>query len=125
MYGTGHRKDAVARVWLSPGAGKITINGKDALEHLRRASLVAQLQEPFELTETTGQYDVTAYAKGGGLSGQAGAVRHGIARALVAEREELRTALRRSGHLTRDPRVKERKKAGFRRARRKKQFSKR
>ena len=124
-YGTGHRKDAVARVWISPGVGNMTINGKTPLEHLCRSSLVTQVHEPFEVTGTAGEYDVVAYAKGGGLTGQTGAVRHGIARALVAHREDLRTILRRSGHLTRDPRVKERKKAGFRSARRKKQFSKR
>jgi small subunit ribosomal protein S9 len=124
-YGTGHRKDARARVWILAGTGEVKINGRSALEHLRRPGLVAQLREPFEITSTEGQFDVLAFAEGGGLTGQAGAVRHGIARALGVYREDLRVLLRRSGHLTRDPRVKERKKAGFRRARRAKQFSKR
>jgi len=124
-YGTGHRKDAMARVWIKPGTGQMTINGKTAEEHLCRTGLVRMLNEPFQVTGTEGMFDVIAKAEGGGLTGQAGAVRHGIARALVAADEEHRTVLRRTGLLTRDPRVKERKKAGLRRARRAKQFSKR
>lgn len=124
-YGTGHRKDATAKVWLKAGTGEITVNGKSTAEYFARERLVLLVQEPFERTQTEGRYDVMAKAFGGGVAGQAGAVRHGIARALVGAREDLRTILRRTGLLTRDPRVKERKKAGFRRARRAKQFSKR
>ena len=124
-YGTGHRKDATAKVWLKPGTGEVTVNGKSMAEYFARERLVVLVQEPFLRTQTEGQFDVTAKAFGGGVAGQAGAVRHGIARALVGAREDLRTVLRRTGLLTRDPRVKERKKAGLRRARRAKQFSKR
>ena len=124
-YGTGHRKDATARVWLIEGSGQITVNGKPLAEHLPRHSLVEIVAQPFAATDTVGRFDVKAFAKGGGPSGQAGALRHGIARALVQYDEALRSVLRRRGYLTRDPRVKERKHAGFRRARRGKQFSKR
>lgn len=125
FYGTGKRKDAVARVWIMPGAGQIIINGKPAAEYLHRAALEQIILQPFTVTETLGQYDVKAYVSGGGISGQAGAVRHGIARALVQADESRRSVLGAAGLLTRDPRVKERKHAGFRRARRAKQFSKR
>jgi len=124
-YGTGHRKDATAKVWLREGTGEITVNGKPIAEHLTRQSLVQLVQQPLEATETVGRCDIRVTALGGGLAGQAGAIRHGIARALVDWDEGHRSVLRRGGHLTRDPRVKERKKAGFHRARRGKQFSKR
>ncbi len=124
-YGTGKRKDAVARVWVQSGAGEITINGKPYAEYLHRARLERMVLEPFIVTELEGKYDVKAFVKGGGIGGQAGAVRHGIAKALVVEDETRRGALGGAGLLTRDPRVKERKHAGFRRARRAKQFSKR
>ncbi|NIM05545.1 MAG: 30S ribosomal protein S9 [Armatimonadetes bacterium] len=124
-YATGHRKTSAAKVWLFPGTGEITINGKPAREHFQRDSLESMVQEPFEVTQTEGRFDVKATCVGGGIAGQAGALRHGISRALVAFDESLRTTLRRGGFLTRDPRVKERKHAGFRRARRGKQFSKR
>ncbi len=124
-YGTGRRKTSVARVWLAPGSGQITINNKPATEYLHRYSLEQMILEPLEATETLGQYDVIAHIKGGGISSQAGAIRHGIAKALVAADEEYRTILGPLGMLTRDPRAKERKHAGFRRARRGKQFSKR
>ncbi len=124
-YGTGKRKDAVARVWLQPGTGKITINGKDAMEYLHRIKLVNMVEEPLLLTQTRDSLDVVADASGGGIAGQAGAVRHGIAKALVDLDAEHRGRLGPSGLLTRDPRVKERKHAGRHRARRGKQFSKR
>ncbi|MFQ6130822.1 MAG: 30S ribosomal protein S9 [Armatimonadota bacterium] len=125
FYATGHRKDSIARVWLSPGTGEITVNGQPLAEYVKRRPLEGLVLQPFATTETMGAYDVTAKVRGGGISGQAGAVRHGIARALVQANEELHVVLRRTGLLTRDPRVKERKKAGKRRARRAKQFSKR
>lgn len=124
-YATGHRKNSVARVRLTPGTGEVTVNGQPLPEYVKRRSLEGLVLEPFATTDTVGQYDVTAKVKGGGISGQAGALRHGIARALVRANEELHTALRRTGMLTRDPRAKERKHAGKRRARRGKQFSKR
>ena len=123
--GTGHRKDARARVRIMPGTGQITINGKPFSDYLCRHTLEQIVLQPFVTTETLGQFDVIAKAEGGGPTGQAGAVRHGIARALVQLDEEYRTVLRRTGLLTRDPRVKERKKAGRKRARRGQQFSKR
>lgn len=124
-YGTGKRKNAVARVWISPGAGEITINGAPFREYLHREHLEAMVMKPLQIVEGVDKYDVKAFVKGGGIAGQAGAVRHGIAKALVAEDEARRTLLGSAGLLTRDPRVKERKHAGFRRARRGKQFSKR
>ncbi|HJN15065.1 MAG TPA: 30S ribosomal protein S9 [Armatimonadota bacterium] len=124
-YGTGHRKDATARVWLTPGTGQIIVNGKPVEVHLPRQSLVQLVNQPFVATETAGKFDVRAFAKGGGVAGQAGALRHGIAKALVERDEEMRSPLRRAGYLTRDPRVKERKKPGRHSARRGKQFSKR
>jgi len=123
--GTGHRKNALARVRLKPGTGNVTVNGLPLAQYLCRHSLEQVVLEPLKVTGTEGQYDVIASAKGGGVSGQAGALRHGIAKALVQTSEEFHVALRRSGLLTRDPRVKERKKAGRKRARRGKQFSKR
>lgn len=124
-YGTGHRKNAVARVWLTPGEGKITVNDKPLLEYFNRTYLEQVILEPLTLTGKTGMFDVTATAKGGGKIGQAGAVRHGIARALEQADSSVHTVLRVSGLLTRDPRVKERKKYGRKRARRGFQFSKR
>lgn len=126
FYATGRRKEAIARVWLIPGgSGNITVNDTPISEYLCRYSLVRHAIEPFIVTQTFGLFDVKATAKGGGLSGQAGALRHGIARALVAYDPSLRPVLRKAGLLTRDPRVKERKKYGRKRARRGFQFRKR
>jgi small subunit ribosomal protein S9 len=124
-YGTGHRKNAVARVWLTPGSGTVTINERPAGKYLGRAVLERMIQQPFDITEMGGRFDVIARCKGGGISGQAGAIRHGISKALLEVDPELRPRLRRTGLLTRDPRVKERKKYGRKRARRGFQFSKR
>ena len=125
-YGTGRRKNAIARVWLVPGSGNIVINGKPLNEYVTRDALQQNVRAPLLFAKVTDQFDVKATATGGGLAGQAGAVRHGIARALVAWNEELRPQLRRAtDYLTRDPRVKERKKYGHKRARRGFQFSKR
>jgi small subunit ribosomal protein S9 len=124
-YGTGKRKNAVAKVWLSSGQGTITVNSRTTGHYFGRASLEALIVQPFEVTDTMGRFDVFVRAHGGGISGQAGAVRHGIAKALVESDPGLRPALRKIGYLTRDPRVKERKKAGRKRARRGFQFSKR
>jgi len=126
FYATGRRKEAVARVWLIPGGtGQIIVNDRPLLEYVTRISLYEEVIEPFRVTNTLGMFDVKATAKGGGLHGQAGALRHGIARALVVWNEELRPILRRHGLLTRDPRAKERKKYGRKRARRGFQFRKR
>jgi small subunit ribosomal protein S9 len=125
FYGTGKRKNAVARVWIYPGTGEVTVNDRPVDRYLGRATLERLVQQPFEITETTGRYNVKVRAKGGGLSGQAGAIRHGISKALIEADPELRPVLRRLGFLTRDPRVKERKKYGRKRARRGFQFSKR
>ncbi len=125
FYATGRRKTATARVWLTPGTGQLTVNDKPAVEYFGGVALETVASEPFLLTNTGGRYDVKASCVGGGIPGQAGALRHGIARALVAMDENLRQTLRRGGMLTRDPREKERKHVGFRRARRGKQFSKR
>lgn len=124
-YGTGKRKNAVARVWLMPGSGNITINDRPAEKYLGRTLLLHMVQQPFALTDRVGQFDVIARCHGGGISGQAGAIRHGISKALLEVDPDLRPILRRSGMLTRDPRVKERKKYGRKRARRGFQFSKR
>lgn len=125
-YGTGRRKSAVAKVWLIPGgSGQITINEETPHSYLKRDSLAAVVTEPFEATGTADEFDAKVIVRGGGLSGQAGAVRHGIANALVDVDPHYRTVLGPAGLLTRDPRVKERKHAGFRKARRGKQFSKR
>ena len=123
--GTGRRKNAIARVRLTPGDGKIVVNGKDLLEHFRRETLRMDIEQPFEVTETLGKFDLSASVIGGGLSGQAGAVRLGIARALLAYSEDFRSVLRRGGFLTRDPREKERRKYGLAKARKRYQFSKR
>ncbi len=124
-YATGRRKDAVARVWLKPGSGKIVINERDQEVYFARPSLRLVINQPFGLTDRAGQYDVIATVKGGGLSGQAGAVLHGIAQALSRYEPTLRTTVKRAGFLTRDSRVVERKKYGRAKARRSFQFSKR
>lgn len=124
-YATGKRKDAVARVWIKPGSGKITINGREELTYFARPVLRMMLQQPFEAAERKDQYDVVATAKGGGLSGQAGAVRHGISKALINFEPALRPVLKKGGFLTRDSRVVERKKYGKAKARKSFQFSKR
>ncbi len=124
-YATGKRKDAVARVWIKPGSGKIVINGREQENYFARPVLRMMLQQPFECAERKDQYDVMATAKGGGLSGQAGAVRHGISKALVFFEPSLRPALKKGGFLTRDSRVVERKKYGRAKARKSFQFSKR
>ena len=124
-YATGRRKDAVARVWLKPGSGRIEVNGRDQEVYFARPSLRLVINQPFDVAERRGQYDVVCTVKGGGLSGQAGAVKHGIAQALSRFEPALRTAVERAGFLTRDPRVVERKKYGRAKARRSFQFSKR
>ncbi len=124
-YATGRRKDAVARVWLKPGTGKIVVNGRDQEVYFARPSLRLVINQPFGVTERTGQYDVIATVKGGGLSGQAGAVKHGIAQALTRFEPALRSAVKAEGFLTRDSRTVERKKYGKAKARRSFQFSKR
>ncbi|MFH1037739.1 MAG: 30S ribosomal protein S9 [PVC group bacterium] len=125
-YATGRRKTAVAKVWLQPGAGKFTINQRSSLEdYFRRDTLVKRVKAPLQVTDNMGRYDVAAQLSGGGKSGQAGALSHGIARALVGANSALRTPLKAAGHLTRDPRKKERKKYGQAGARKKFQFSKR
>ncbi len=124
-YATGKRKDAVARVWIKPGAGRITVNGRDQESYFARPVLRMLLQQPFETAERKDQYDVVCTVSGGGLSGQAGAVRHGISKALTLYEPELRGVLKKGGFLTRDSRVVERKKYGRAKARRSFQFSKR
>lgn len=124
-YGTGRRKEAVARVWVRPGTGVITINGQAPVEYLCRERLVEDVMQPLRAMGDANAFDVKALVKGGGMTGQAGAVRHGIAKALVDASVENRGILGPLGLLTRDPRMKERKHAGKRRARRAKQFSKR
>ncbi|CAN2532224.1 30S+ribosomal+protein+S9 [Methylocapsa aurea] len=124
-YATGKRKNAVARVWIKPGTGKISVNGRDIAVYFARPVLRMILQQPLGVANRVGQYDLTVTVAGGGLSGQAGAVRHGLAKALTHYEPELRSALKREGFLTRDSRVVERKKYGKRKARRSFQFSKR
>jgi len=124
-YATGRRKDAVARVWLKPGTGKIVVNGRDQTVYFARPTLRLVINQVFDIAERAGQYDIVATVKGGGLSGQAGAVRHGISQALAKFEPELRGAVKAAGFLTRDPRVVERKKYGKAKARRSFQFSKR
>lgn len=124
-YATGRRKESVARVWVSPGAGKIMVNDQDLLAYFRRPTLEMIIRQPFSITQTVGQYDVRATVKGGGLTGQAGAMLLGIARALLKSNESFKKALRDAGFLTRDPRAKERKKYGQPGARKRFQFSKR
>jgi small subunit ribosomal protein S9 len=124
-YATGRRKDAVARVWVKPGLGRITVNGKDEKSYFARPVLRMIVRQPLIATNRDGQFDIVVTVAGGGLSGQAGAVRHGISRALVAYEPGLRAALKPGGFLTRDPRAVERKKYGKPKARRSFQFSKR
>jgi small subunit ribosomal protein S9 len=124
-YATGKRKDAVARVWIKPGSGKISVNGRAFDVYFARPVLRMIVQQPLGIVSRTNQYDLTITVAGGGLSGQAGAVRHGLSKALTYFEPELRGALKREGFLTRDPRVVERKKYGHKKARRSFQFSKR
>ncbi|MEE2566654.1 30S ribosomal protein S9 [Hyphobacterium sp. Y6023] len=124
-YATGKRKDAIARVWIKPGNGKVTVNGRDQEIYFARPVLRMMLRQPFEIAGRVDGYDVIATVKGGGLSGQAGAVRHGISKALTYYEPELRKALKAEGFLTRDSRTVERKKYGRKKARRSFQFSKR
>jgi len=124
-YATGKRKDAVARVWIKPGSGKVVVNGKDMSEYFARPVLQMILRQPFTVAGVDGQFDVMATVKGGGLSGQAGAVKHGISKALQLYDPSLRAALKAAGFLTRDSRVVERKKFGKAKARKSFQFSKR
>ena len=125
FYGTGRRKKSVARVRVYPGNGQITINGKSVDEYFGLETLKLIINQPFGATGTVGKFDIVANVNGGGISGQAGAIRHGVARALVAADENYRPALKAAGFLTRDPRMKERKKYGLKGARRAPQFSKR
>ncbi|MBQ1212768.1 MAG: 30S ribosomal protein S9 [Clostridia bacterium] len=125
FYGTGRRKSSIARVRLYPGTGAITINGKDIDTYFGLETLKLIVNQPFGVTETTGKFDIVASVKGGGFSGQAGAIRHGLSRALVLADEANKPALKAAGFLTRDPRMKERKKYGLKAARRAPQFSKR
>ncbi len=123
--GTGRRKESVARVRLLPGSGKIMINGKEMNQYFGLDTLKLIVRQPLVATETEGSFDVIAKVEGGGFSGQAGAIRHGIARALLQADGEYRPVLKKNGYLTRDPRMKERKKCGLKKARRAPQFSKR
>lgn len=125
FYGTGRRKKSVARVRLYPGSGAVTINGRDIDDYFGLETLKLIVNQPFGVTDTVGKFDVVTTVKGGGFSGQAGAIRHGIARALTQADENYKPALKRAGLLTRDPRMKERKKYGLKAARRAPQFSKR
>lgn len=124
-YATGRRKDAVARVWIKPGSGKVVVNGRDQEVYFARPTLRLVIDQPFQVADRAGQYDVIATVKGGGLSGQAGAVKHGIAQALAKFEPALRGVVKAAGFLTRDSRVVERKKYGRAKARRSFQFSKR
>ncbi|HHZ19440.1 MAG TPA: 30S ribosomal protein S9 [Firmicutes bacterium] len=124
-YGTGRRKTSVAKVRVVPGQGKIMVNNKEVGEYFGRKVLEVMVRQPLELTGTNDKYDVIASVSGGGTSGQAGAVRHGISRALLRIADDFRTPLKRAGFLTRDPRVKERRKYGLKKARKASQFSKR
>lgn len=125
LYATGRRKESVARVWLTPGSGKIQVNEQEVLDYFGRKTLEMILRQPFGVTKTEGQYDVRATVNGGGLTGQAGAMLLGIARVLIKTNAEFKKALRDAGFLTRDPRMKERKKYGQPGARKRFQFSKR
>ena len=125
FYGTGRRKHSIARVYLVPGTGKVTINKRDMDEYFGMETLKVIVRQPLELTSTTDKFDVLVNVKGGGFTGQAGAIRHGISRALLEADGEFRPVLKKAGFLTRDPRMKERKKYGLKAARRAPQFSKR
>ena len=125
FYGTGRRKKSVARVRVYPGNGNITINGKDIDTYFGLETLKLIINQPFGVTGTVGKFDIVANVNGGGISGQAGAIRHGVSRALLLADDSYRTLLKKAGFLTRDPRMKERKKYGLKAARRASQFSKR
>ncbi len=125
FYGTGRRKKSIARVRIIPGSGVITINGRDIDDYFGLETLKLIVNQPFGVTGTVGKFDIITTVKGGGISGQAGAIRHGLARALLQADENYRPALKAAGLLTRDPRMKERKKYGLKAARRASQFSKR
>ena len=125
FYGTGRRKSSVARVRVYPGSGKITINGRDIDDYFGLETLKLIVRQPLALTETAEQFDIVCTVAGGGVTGQAGAIRHGLSRALLVFNPELRPVLKKAGYLTRDPRMKERKKYGLKAARRAPQFSKR
>jgi len=124
-YATGRRKESVARVWLSPGTGEVKVNGKSLIGHFKRETLKMVIEQPLEITESLTSYDIFATVKGGGLTGQAGALRLGISRALIKVSEDLRPPLKKAGFLTRDSRMVERKKPGQPKARKRFQFSKR
>lgn len=125
FYGTGRRKNAVARVYINPGEGNIIINGKQVIEYFGRRVMESIIRQPLELTGSSGRFDIFVKAHGGGISGQAGAVRLGLARALIQADPNLRPILKKAGFLTRDPRMKERRKYGLKKARRAPQYSKR
>jgi small subunit ribosomal protein S9 len=125
FYGTGRRKKSVARVRLVPGTGVVTINGRDIDDYFGLDTMKLVVNQPFGVTDTVGKFDIICRVNGGGFSGQAGAIRHGVARALLQADPEFRAALKKAGFLTRDPRMKERKKYGLKAARRAPQFSKR
>ena len=125
FYGTGRRKKSVARVRVYPGTGVITINKRDIDEYFGLETLKLIVNQPYEVTDTVGKFDIVCTVTGGGISGQAGAIRHGLAKALLQADETYRPALKKAGFLTRDPRMKERKKYGLKAARRAPQFSKR
>lgn len=124
-YATGKKKKSIAKVRLVPGKGKVTVNSKDSKEYFTRETLVIMIKEPLKLTSTDEAYDIIAQITGGGISGQANALRHGISKALLEVNEEFRGILKKEGFLTRDSRIKERKKYGLKKARKKPQFSKR
>ncbi|RME00836.1 MAG: 30S ribosomal protein S9 [Deltaproteobacteria bacterium] len=124
-YATGRRKTSVARVWIWPGSGKMTVNKRPVEEYFTRETAKMILKQPFEITDTLNKFDIMVNVRGGGISGQAGAIKHGISRALLAVNPDFRAILKKAGFLTRDDRIKERKKYGQRGARRKFQFSKR
>ena len=124
-YATGRRKTSVARVWLKPGEGAVTINKRSIDDYLKRETAKMIIRQPLELTETLGKFDIFVNVRGGGISGQAGAIKHGISRALLAVNPDFRPLLKKSGFLTRDSRVKERKKYGQPGARKRFQYSKR
>ena len=125
FYGTGRRKSSIARVYLVPGTGKVTINKRDMDDYFGMETLKVIVRQPLEATSTTDKFDVLVNVRGGGFTGQAGAIRHGISRALLQADGEFRPILKKAGFLTRDPRMKERKKYGLKKARRAPQFSKR
>lgn len=125
FYGTGRRKNAIAKVWLVPGTGNVTVNKRELGEYFGKKTLEMIVRQPLVLTSTLDKFDVIASVKGGGTTGQAGAIRHGIARALVQADAEMRPTLKEAGFMTRDPRMKERRKYGLKKARKASQFSKR